>query len=166
MTSHAPARVRRATPADAEGVLACLAAAFAPYESDYTAKAYEDTVLSRETYLRRLQEMTILVVETPLHAIAGTIAYAVVAQGHGHLRGMAVRPEHQGQGIARLLIESAEEELRRLECARVTLNTTQPLRNAVRFYASRGYRVNGKTRDLFGMPLTEHEKSLVEEARR
>jgi GNAT superfamily N-acetyltransferase len=161
MTSHAQARVRRATATDAGGVLGCLAAAFAPYESHYTAKAYEDTILSHDTYLRRLQEMTILVAQTPLGEVAGTIAYAVVARGHGHLRGMAVRPEYQGQGIAGLLIESAEEELRRQECVRVTLNTTQPLRKAVRFYESRGYRINGRTRDLFGMPLTEHEKSLV-----
>jgi GNAT superfamily N-acetyltransferase len=164
--SHPQASVRRATPEDAESVLACLKASFAPYESLYTAKAYEDTVLSHETYFRRLQEMTILVAETPRHEVIGTIAYVVVAQGHGHLRGMAVRPEFQGRGIARLLIQAAEDGLRGLDCARVTLNTTQPLRKAVRFYESCGYRANGKTRDLFGMPLTEHEKSLALETRR
>ena len=154
------ASVRRATPADAEGVLACLVAAFAPYESSYTREAYKDTVLSGEAYIQRLQRMTILIAETPIQTVIGTVAYAVVAEGHGHLRGMAVHPEHQGQGVAELLIKSAEEDLRTLGCLRATLNTTQPLRRAVRFYERCGYRATGGAKDFFGMALAEYEKNL------
>ena len=73
---------------------------------------------------------------------------------------MAVLPECHGQGIAKELLATAEEELRLLGCTRVTLNTTEPLRRAVHFYEKNGYRASGKIRDFFGMPLYEREKPL------
>ena len=39
--------IRRATANDADAVLGCLRAAFAPYEKDYTPAAYVDTVQQR-----------------------------------------------------------------------------------------------------------------------
>src|SRR5207244_6363156 len=92
--------------------------------------------------------------------IIGTIACAVVEPNHGRLRGMAVLPEHQGGGVAQDLLDVAETELRRADCARITLDTTAPLQRAIRFYERNGFRATGRVGDHFGMPLYEYEKRL------
>ncbi len=151
--------IRRATRADIPGMISCLAAAFAPYESQYTPAAYADTVPAAEAAERRLREMTVLVAEDA-SGVVGTIAAAAVGAGEGHVRGMAVRSAHQGRGLAERLLGAAEEELLRRGCSRVTLDTTQPLRRAIRFYERSGYRPTGAARDFFGMPLLEYAKEL------
>jgi len=78
----------------------------------------------------------------------------------GHLRGMAVRPPWHGQGIAQQLLDAAEAELRGHNCRRMTLDTTDPLKRAIRFYEKNGFRPTGKITDFFGMPLFEYEKTL------
>jgi len=68
--------VRKAVPADAPGILLCLAEAFAPYRSRYTAEAFADTVLDLQSLARRMSAMTILVavVRGDPQAAAGTVA--------------------------------------------------------------------------------------------
>ena len=140
--------IRRATANDADAVLGCLRAAFAPYEKDYTPAAYVDTVQ------QRVETMTVFVAD------AGTIIGTIACNGEGHLRGMAVLPEHQGSGIAGMLLEAAENELRAKGCSEVTLDTTEPLQRAVRFYEKHGYRASGRVSNFFGMPLHEYVKPL------
>jgi ribosomal protein S18 acetylase RimI-like enzyme len=152
--------IRRAELSDCDGVLACLKAAFAPYENRYTPAGYEDTVLTRETLRRRLQEMVVFVAESKSAEIVGTIACSVLSGGEGHLRGMAVRPEWQGLGIARELLERAESELCMRQCTRITLDTTEPLRRAIAFYERNGFRATGRVSDFFGMSLFEYEKRI------
>jgi len=91
----------------------------------------------------------------------GTIACAVVNADEGHLRGMAVLPEWQGCGIADELLKAAENELAAKGCSHVTLDTTEPLKRAIRFYQRHGYRPSGKTSELFGMALREYRKALT-----
>ena len=45
--------------------------------------------------------------------------------------------------------------------ARVSLDTTEPLRRAVRFYERHGFRPSGRVSDFFGMPLFEYVKELA-----
>src|SRR5262245_48327816 len=61
--------LRRATLDDVGSILACLHAAFEPYKADYTAAAFEDTVLTRERLQARLQTMSIFVATTELGEI-------------------------------------------------------------------------------------------------
>ena len=155
--------IRKATTIQVDGILECLHSAFAPYRSAYTAAAYEDTVLTQESLLRRLDEMMVLVALDRSGGVAGTIAYKVVEQGEGHIRGMAVRPEYQSSGIADRLLERAEAELINANCSQATLDTTQPLERAMAFYERHGFRRSGTTRDFFGMPLIEYVKILTPE---
>ena len=152
--------IRRATPDDAAAILDCLQIAFEPYRQYYSPEAFADTTLTPETLPARMAEMTILVAATPSGEIAGTIALAAADAHEGHLRGMAVRSEWQGQGIAESLLNAAEARLRALGCRRITLDTTAPLQRALRFYERLGYRRSGKVTDFFGMPLFEYEKLL------
>ncbi len=151
-------QIRKAMRADTAAVLAVLRAAFAPYESDYTPEGYEDTVLTPQTFIERFKTMSILVAVEG-NEIIGTIACAANGE-EGHLRGMAVVAEHLGKGIAADLLQAAEWELRAKHCKRVTLDTTEPLQRAMRFYEKHGYRRSGRVTDFFGMPLYEYVKAL------
>ena len=152
--------IRKATSADAEGILGCLRAAFEPYRESYTPDAYRDTVLTAESLDERLASMSVLVAVTPEGAIVGTLAHQGIGIDEGHLRGMAVLPEYAGTGVAEQLLTRAERELRDLRCSRVSLDTTEPLRRAVRFYEKHGYRFSGRITGFFGMPLYEYAKEL------
>jgi len=150
--------IRRATAADSEAILACLRAAFAPYEGRYTPGGYEDTVLTPQSLRERLKTMSVFVAVSEGNVI-GTIACAT-SGNEGHLRGMAVDPQWLGKDIAAKLLEAAEDELRNKHCRLITLDTTHPLERARRFYEKHGYRRSGRVTDFFGMPLTEYVKTL------
>ena len=163
--------IRHADNGDAAAILACLAAAFEPYRAMYTPDGFRDTVLTPETLRARMQTMKIFVAVSS-GEIIGTIGYSVVAAAtgemsagsasgkEGHVRGMAVAPLWQGGGAAAALLAAAEQELRACGCSRVTLDTTEPLKRAIRFYVKKGYTASGKEGDFFGMPLYEYVKKL------
>jgi GNAT superfamily N-acetyltransferase len=150
--------VRRADSNDGEAIVACLAAAFAPYRNSYTAAAFTDTVLDSRLVQHRLREMCVLVAVSGENVV-GTVA-CVASGEEGHLRGMAVLPDWQGSGVASALLEVAENEIRSERCKRVTLDTTEPLARAMRFYACHGFTRSGRVSDFFGMPLHEWVKFL------
>jgi L-methionine (R)-S-oxide reductase len=153
-----PFSIRKATTDDCHGILECLASAFAPFRDSYTPKGFLDTVLSPETVQQRLRDMAIFVAVRNDGSVIGTVAYKVEHAGEGHLRGMAVSPEWQGSHVAAELLARAEDELRNAGCSTITLDTTQPLRRAVRFYEKHGFQATGRIGDFFGMPLFEYRK--------
>jgi GNAT superfamily N-acetyltransferase len=152
--------IRKATNEDASGVLACLAAAFEEYRDSYTSDAFTDTVLTAETIARRLQEMTVFVATEESGEIIGTIACGVVSAEEGHIRGMAVLPASQGTGVAARLLMRAESYFRERNCKRISLDTTSPLKRAIRLYERAGFFPSGKVQDFFGMPLMEYAKTI------
>jgi GNAT superfamily N-acetyltransferase len=152
-------RIRLATEDDAPAIRKCLAAAFAPYRTEYSPGAFADTVPDADGIHTRLQQMHVLVAIAG-GVVVGTIAGAVCDGREGHLRGMAVLPEWQGTGLAAQLLVEIEQWLRSRGCARITLDTTIPLKAAVKFYEKNGYRRSGKISDFFGMPLLEYVKEL------
>lgn len=152
-------QVRVATEWDAHHVLECLHEAFAPYRDRYSPGGFHDTVLDHDSVIRRMREMTIFVAEAD-GEVVGTIGCAAAGEGEAHIRGMAVRPSWQGRGVADQLVAAAEERSRTQGCHRITLDTTEVLHRAARFYELRGYRRTGVVRDFFGMPLHEFAKEL------
>jgi GNAT superfamily N-acetyltransferase len=139
-------------------ILSCLRSAFEPYRASYSPNGFADTVLTPETIQRRLSAMAVFAAVAASGEIIGTIACALVDSAEGHLRGMAVLPRWQGHGVAEKLLLSAEAELARQGCRRITLDTTAPLRRAIRFYEKHGYRASGRVSNFFGMPLYEYVK--------
>lgn len=152
--------IRRARADDAESMLECLSEAFESYRDEYTPGGFADTVLDRGALERRMAEMSLFVATGEAGEIVGTIGCAPASSAEGHIRGMAVRPDWHGRGVAGRLLAAAEAELRDLGCGRVSLDTTAPLQRAVRFYERNGYRASGKVADFFGMPLFEYVKPL------
>ena len=156
---HATFSIRKATDADAQGILECLRAAFEKYRDSYTPEAFLDTVCTTETIGRRLRDMAVFVGTSDTGQIVGTVACGVVDEEEGHVRGMAVRPEWQGAGLATELLRCVEAELYGRRCSRISLDTTAPLERAMRFYEKNGFHRTGKVTDFFGMPLFEYEKT-------
>jgi GNAT superfamily N-acetyltransferase len=155
---QAPYIIRPAMDRDQSGVLHCLATAFEPYRQDYTTLGFADTVLDQRAFPERRRKMHILVAASG-SGIIGTIAGAY--QGtEGHLRGMAVLPAWRGTGLAAQLLLAMESWLAEKGCSRVTLDTTLPLKAAMRFYEKNGYLRSGRRSDFFGMPLLEYFKNL------
>ena len=134
--------------------------AFEPYREEYTREGFADTVLNSETLARRLGQMTVFVAVGEAGEIAGTIGCAAVSDFEGHIRGMAVQPDWQGRGVADRLLAAAESDLRARGCRRASLDTTEPLKRAIRFYERNGYVASGRVGDFFGMPLYEYLKPL------
>ena len=128
----APVEIRRATDADAAGIASCLDRAFDAYRPHYPDDGYRDSVPDEDSVRRRLRSMT-LFVATSSGEIVGTVSCDISAPGVGHLRGMAVLPGWQGQGVA-----SARDPLLR----------------------ARGLSRVGRVGDFFGMPLFEYVKTI------
>ena len=95
-----------------------------------------------------------------MRRVIGTVGCSQADQEEGHIRGMAVRPEWRGAGVAQQLLERVEFELRERKCSGVSLDTTEPLRRAMRFYGRSGYRRSGKVADFFDMALIGYVKKL------
>ena len=153
--------IRNAKGEDSPGILACLREAFEEFRECYTPEAFLETVLTPSTLRERLEAMSVFVAVNSREQVVGTIASSMVSLEEGHLRGMAVLPSMRGSGIAAQLLRRAEAELAQFRCARVTLDTTEPLLRAMRFYEKHGYRPSGKTNDFFGMLLIEYQKTLL-----
>jgi GNAT superfamily N-acetyltransferase len=153
-------RIRLAAETDLPGVIGCLREAFEPYRADYTPAAFDDTVPTYQAARERLLSMNILVAADPSGWISGTVASASASATEGHLRGMAVRREWQGTGVAVALLNAALDHLRLIGCRRITLDTTIPLARAARFYEKNGFRKSGRITDFFGMPLVEYVREL------
>ena len=151
--------IRQAREADEQGILNCLAEAFQPYREQYSAEGYADTVLDDRALRARLQTMMVLVAVSN-GGIVGTVAGIGPQAREGHLRGMAVLPHYKGSGVSAQLLAAIETWLRRSGCTRVTLDTTQPLLAAMRFYEKHGYSRSGRVTDFFGMALIEYAKEI------
>jgi len=158
MTVPVEIEVRSAHDSDAAAILECLAIAFAPYRHEYTAAAFVDTILTPAALQLRLQQMQVLVAISG-GRIVGTVS-GICNADEGHLRGMAVLPEWSGLGVAAKLLAAIEDTLVSSGCKRISLDTTQPLRAAMKFYEKNGYRRSGNITDFFGMPLLEYVKIL------
>lgn len=152
--------IREATAGDLSSILACLSAAFEEYRDRYTADAFADTVLTAETMAQRFQQMTVFVAIEESGEIVGTIACAVVSAEEGHIRGMAALPALRGTGIASGLLTRAESYFRERNCNRISLDTTAPLKRAIRFYERAGFHSTGRIQNFFGMPLHEYAKVI------
>ena len=103
--------------------------------------------------------MTVFVAVLRNRRIVGTVAVKRVSSAHAHLRGMAVVPRYEGQGVASALLTAALRHARKDGPSRVTLETTAPLRRATRFYLDHGFRPTGRTRHWGGMQLFGFERT-------
>jgi GNAT superfamily N-acetyltransferase len=124
-------RARLAVDADVNGIVAVRRSAYTMLQDRYPSEAdFEDHLeeMSRDVLT---QGSLVLVVGTEQGEIVGTVT--VIGD---YIRMLAVKPTHQGQGLARELLRSAIEHGGRY------LNTAPWMTEARRLYDTLGYEMD------------------------
>ncbi len=156
---HPAIQIRLARPEDVPAIARVLFDAFVEYRHLYTPGGFAATTPDAKQILPRLDEGPVWV-GTYQGAVAGTVAALVKPKGL-YVRSMAVAPSARGHGIARLLLDRAEQFAQENGCERMYLSTTPFLAAAIKLYERNGFRRSpeGAT-DLFGTPIFTMAKTL------
>jgi GNAT superfamily N-acetyltransferase len=131
--------IRRARPEDRAAVEAIVNAAYAIYV-DRIGKPPGPML---DDYASLIADGSVSVLEDPDGTMAA-IVVLVPQPDHLLLDNIAVRPDRQGQGLGRRLIEFAEDEARRLGYAELRLYTHQTMTENIVFYARLGFAETGR----------------------
>ncbi len=151
--------IRRAASEDTEAIASLLFEAFAEFEHLYTPEGFAATALPGEEVVDRMTEGPIWIALQG-GQVVGT-ASAVEREDGLYVRGMAVVPSAQGQGIGRRLLEEVESHALEAGVLRMYLSSTPFLSGAIRLYERFGFRRTDQgPRDLLGTPLFTMEKPL------
>jgi ribosomal protein S18 acetylase RimI-like enzyme len=127
-----------------------------------------NSAFSIETFLEgtrtdetRLADMmrngTILVAENESGELFGCV-YTEVRGTRGYLGQLAVDPTHQGSGLARRVVEAAEDHLRRQGCEAVDITVLSLRPELPRIYRRYGYIETGTEEFHPTQPLKPGEK--------
>lgn len=149
--------LRRADPADAEGMGAVFDAAtragwryLGPLvdESMFTLRDWEELVADHAP-------PNVLLVAIDLDE--RIIAFAAIHPADGEIFLLFVHPAHGGRGVGRLLLAAAHDALHEADCTDAHLYTHEQNERALAVYAAAGYRPDGTIResDFRGTRLRE-----------
>lgn len=94
--------------------------------------------------------------------LRGSVAIVRVSEREAQLRWLLIHPELRGQGIGRLLVESAVNFCRECGYGTIFLWTVGFLDAAAHLYRSFGFKITEKkTSRVWGLTLTEERYELV-----
>jgi putative acetyltransferase len=148
--------IRRVQARDREAVERELLAYLAHIGEDLDADGLDHDIANWEVEYGGASGV-LLVVEGPGGAIVGTAAVRRLDSGIGEIKRMWVRPECQGLGLGRRLIDRCLEEARSLGFQLVRLDSEQRMEAALHIYRSRGFTeipdYNGNARAEIWMEL-------------
>jgi len=152
--------IRRAVPDDAEVIAEIIYEAFAPFEAEYTAGAFEYTTPRADAIGPRFDEGPIWMAELD-GEVVGTVSGLPEGERF-YIRSMAIRPSAQRGGIGQKLLEVLEAYAREHRFAKLYLYTTHVLPAARHLYEKNGFYVLRETpaEEWFDMPGLEMEKKL------
>jgi ribosomal protein S18 acetylase RimI-like enzyme len=131
--------VRRAGPADHDGVTRELAAYFAFLGEDVEPDGLDHDVADWQGEYDGVAGV-MLVVVGPAGQVVGTAAVRRLAPGVAEIKRMWLRPACRGRGLARRLMDRCLEEARALGGRVVRLDSEGRLKAAVRLYRSYGFQ--------------------------
>jgi len=80
--------------------------------------------------------------------IVGSVAYELKGEDHAYLSGLVIKPEFQGQGLAREALVKILEELKGVK--RIDLVTHPDNIKALKLYTSLGFDIEGRKENYFG----------------
>jgi len=152
--------IKKANEENAPYIHQLLMKAFKKYRDFYTKEGFEDTVLSGNRAKKRIRNMNVYVAIDNEGRIIGTIGWQKVNNDEAHLRGMAVHPKCQGNGVAEDLLKKVETDVLSKNLSKLTLDTTNILQRAQHFYRKHGFKKTGKIDDFFGRTVYEFAKTL------
>ena len=149
-------RIRRAEARDREAVARELLAYLAHIGEDLDADGLDHDIANWEVEYDGASGV-LLVVESPAGEIVGTAGVRRLDPGIGEIKRMWVRPECQGLGLGRRLLDRCLEEARSRGFQSIRLDTEQRMEAALLLYRSRGFTeipdYNGNARAQIWMEL-------------
>src|SRR5262249_39537437 len=126
--------IRPARPDDRDAVEAVVHAAY----SIYVDRIGKPPGPMLDNYTARIADGSVSVVEDSTGNISGIIVL-IPDSDHLLLDNIAVRPEYQGQGLGRVLIEFAEREAERLGYTQIRLYTHEKMTENIDLYRRIGF---------------------------
>jgi ribosomal protein S18 acetylase RimI-like enzyme len=152
--------LRLATPDDSDTVADLIYEAFAPFESEYTAGAWEYTTPKADAIRPRFEEGPVWIAEMDGEAV-GTVS-GMRDGDRVYIRSMAIKPTAQRNGIGQKLLDALERYAREQRFEKLYLYTTYVLPGAQRLYEKNGFYVLRETppEEWYDMGGLEMEKSL------
>ncbi len=133
--------------------------AFLPYRPLYTKGAFDATVVSTEVIENRINSINYSVYGAFVDGVlAGTVTSKLTESGDLYFMTMAVSPSSTGQGIGKELLKTLEEEASEKKCRFISLDTYEPLTDAIRLYENCGFKRTGKSKDYSGITVFEMRK--------
>lgn len=136
--------IRRAGPEDADGLGACLEAAYAAH-----AARIDDLPAMAEGCAEDIAEHLVWVAEADGQILGGLVL--IPRDGFMLLANVAVHPDGRGTGIGRRLLELAETEAVARGHDEMRLNTHVDMAETVALYARNGWTETGRTGTTISM---------------
>jgi ribosomal protein S18 acetylase RimI-like enzyme len=138
-----------------------LLRAFEPYNNNYTNDAFNATVLSPIEIKNRVlgEEYEIYLVKINEQVI-GTVSISKKDQHQLHIRSMAVHPDYQKRGIGLFILKKIVELAKIKNINSLFLETSKPLKAAIKFYKKNGFIFTGVTHNFYGIEIYEMIKRL------
>ena len=130
--------IRRAKDGDAEALIRCIDAAYAPYQ-----ERLEDLPPVSEGISQDIRTHCVWVAELHGSVVGGLVL--ILREEFALLANIAVDPSASGLGLGRGLIECAEAESRRLGLREMRLSTHVGMPENVHLYEHLGWRESGRS---------------------
>ena len=152
---------RKAQISDIKELYSILLKAFEPYKLNYTNGAYYATVLTPLDIKNRIlgNKYDIYVV-TMDKKIIGTFSLLKKGNDILHTRTMAVHPDYQGKGFGLFILRKIYMLAKKNNYKFISLDTSKPLKRAIKFYKNFGFEFTGKNKDFHGVKIFEMIKEI------
>ncbi len=146
---------------DASVIHSILYDAFKYIEPLYTKEAFEATVVSISDLERRIKnhEYDVLIAHFNNEA-AGTASLKLDGAHNLYLMSMAVAPKFHGKGLGNAILKEVQKIALHRDCLTISLETSEPLKNAIRLYEKFGFKRTGMKRDYHGVTIFEMVKQI------
>jgi len=152
---------RKAQILDINEIYNTLLKAFEPYKSNYTNDAYNATVLTLKDIKNRiLGDKYEIYVVTKDKKIIGTFSILKKNKDILHLRSMAVHPDFQGKGFGLFILRKIDMFAKKNNYKFISLDTSKPLKRAIKFYKNFGFEFTGNNQDFYGVKIFEMIKEI------
>ena len=138
-----------------------LLKAFEPYKINYTIDAFNATVLPQSEIKNRIlgKKYEIYVLEKN-KKIIGTVSFYIKNKNQIHIRSMAVHPNNQKKGVGSFILKEIEEMAKEKNIKSISLDTSKPLKIAIKFYKKFGFRFTGVKHNFYGIEIYEMIKTI------
>ena len=153
-------KIRKGEYCDRKDIHIVLLEAFKSYKKYYTSKAFNATILTPAKIKNRLKKKdTIVLVILHNKAIVGTVTLLCI-ENILSIMSMAVKPDFQGTGIGRYILEEIIKYAEERHIKVIVLESFLPLTKAMNLYNHFGFIETGNKRNFYGIEIVEMKKEM------